>query len=421
MKVVHIVNADTRGGAPKTAFAINKALQSVGVDSTMLVQRKFSKDESVSSFSNTFINIQKTNLRMLLDLLQMKLHTKIEKGRFSFASIGTDISQHKLLQEADIIHLHWINEGYLSFKSLFQLSTLNKSIVWTLHDMWAFTGGCHYSAGCKNYESVCNNCPYLKKPFVNDHSRVNQQKKAEVYKLMNLSIVTCSNWLSDCVKNSSLLKNFPINVIPNPIDTSIYKPIEKSSARKLLNLPADKTLILFGTLNLKEERKGFKQLVEALDILIHNYSFNNNDIELLLYGTAPSEELSNLPLKVNSLGRITNEDHLVNCYNAADIFVAPSLEDNLPNTVMESLACGVPVVAFNIGGMPDMIDHKINGYLANPFKAEDFAKGIFWIMENEDRKIDLSKRGREKVIENFGKNIIGNKYRDQYKKLLKIT
>lgn len=421
MKVLHIVNADVRGGAPKAALAINKALQSIGVDSKMLVQRKFSNDESVSSLNNNFINSQKTNFRMLLDLLEMKFYTRTEKGRFSFASIGTNISKHKLVKEADIIHLHWINEGYLSLNSLLHLAELNKPIVWTLHDMWAFTGGCHYSGKCKKYESHCSNCQYLENSSDNDSSKKIQLKKDEIYKSMNLSIVACSNWMSNCAKKSTLLKNSPINVIPNPIDLNIYKPNNKFSARKILNLPIDKTLILFGTLNVKEERKGFNQLAEALNQLLHFHPLIKNEVELLIYGTAKPGELNKLPLKVYNLGRITNEYNLVNCYNAADVFVAPSIEDNLPNTVMESLACGIPVVAFNIGGIPDMIEHKINGYLANPFNTEDLANGIYWITENKERKSELIKRCREKVIENFGGDIIGNKYKIQYVKSLKIT
>jgi glycosyltransferase involved in cell wall biosynthesis len=412
MKVVHIVNADLRGGAPKAAFAINKALQSIGVDSKMLVQRKFSIDESVTSINHTFISKQKTNFRMLLDLLQMRLFTKNEKGRFSFASIGTDISKHKLVREADIIHLHWINEGYLSLKSLSLLAGLNKSIVWTLHDMWAFTGGCHYSSSCNNYESSCGGCPYLKYSFENDASKKILKKKIELYKLMDLSFVTCSNWLKECAKRSSLLKNFPVYVIPNPIETSIYRPIEKSFARKQLNLPPNKKFILFGTLNVREERKGFKQLVEALQKLLQLYPSYESEVELLMYGTTTPEIINNLPLKVNSFGRIANENQLINCYNSADIFVAPSLEDNLPNTVMESLACGIPVVAFNIGGMPDMIDHLINGYLAVPFDNNDLANGIYWAIKNPLPEINNT--ARNKILEKFNLQRVAKKYLEIY-------
>ena len=418
MKIVHIINSDTRGGAPKAAYALNKALISVGVDSRMLVQRKFSKDKNVLSFNNSFIDRQKTNYRMLTDLIQMKLHTQTEKGRFSFGSVGLDISHHKIVREADIIHLHWINEGYLSLKSLSRLAALKKSIVWTLHDMWAFTGGCHYSAGCLEYEKSCGNCPYLKSPSEKDYSREFWEKKNELYNRLNPTIVTPSNWMGACAKKSSLLNKFSINVIPNPIDTSVYKPIEKSSARKTLNLPDNKTLILYGSLNVQEERKGYKQFVNAIQELIKNHPNFKNEIELLMYGTASSEELKLLPFKVNSFGRITNEEVLVACYNAADIFIAPSLEDNLPNTVMESLSCGVPVAAFNIGGMPDMIEHKKNGYLAEPYSIGDLVEGIYRLISDKSINEELRKAARTKTIDNFSFEIIGNKYKTFYEKLL---
>ena len=421
MRVVHIINADTRGGAPKAAFAINKALNSIGIVSNLLVQRKFSRDNTVFSVSNNFIDKQKTNFRMLLDLIQMKLLTKTERGRFSFASVGTDISGYKLIRDADVIQLHWINEGYISIRSLSKLAELNKPIVWTLHDMWAFTGGCHYSAGCLEYEKSCGNCPYLKSPSTNDKSRKNWKKKNEQYSRLNPTIVTPSNWMADCAKRSSLLNKFLINVIPNPIDIDIYKPIEKTVARKMLKLPNDKKLILFGSLNVKEERKGFKHLINVLQVLIKNHPSLKNETELLMYGTATAEELNLLPLKVNSLGRIANENILVECYNSADIFVAPSLEDNLPNTVMESLACGLPVAAFNIGGMPDMIENEKNGYLAKPFSVEDLAEGIFGIINDKVINKNSGQAGRETVTNNYSFKKAAVKYNSLYMSLLNHT
>ncbi|MCX6150419.1 MAG: glycosyltransferase family 4 protein [Ignavibacteriales bacterium] len=417
MKVVHIINADTRGGAPKAAFAIHKALLGAGVDSKMLVQRKFSNDEKVASYNSGFLQTQLTNSRMLLDIIQMKLFTQTEKGRFSFASVGKDISNHRIINEADVLHLHWINEGYLSLESLRKLAQLGKPIVWTLHDMWAFTGGCHYSAGCKKYEESCGKCPYLKTPNENDYSKKIWRKKLEIYNHLNPSIVTCSNWMGECAKKSSLLNKSSISVIPNPIDIAVYKPINKSEARKRLNLSPEKNFVLFGTLNVNEERKGFKQLVDALELLIHKNPEIVNEVELLVYGSAPREDLNLLPLKANGFGRITNEEILVDCYNSADVFVAPSLEDNLPNTVMESLACGVPVAAFNIGGMPDMIEHLKTGYLAQPFSTENLSEGIKWLIEDEQRLKSLNEISRKKVMESFTSEIVGLAYFNLYKSL----
>lgn len=421
MKVVHIINADTRGGAPKAAYSLHKALLSIGVDSGMLVQRKFSDDDKVNSYNSNFFQTQLTNSRMLLDIFQMKLFTKEDKGRFSFASIGKDISDHQIIKEADVLHLHWINEGYLSINSLLQLAKLGKPIIWTLHDMWAFTGGCHYSAGCKLYESLCRNCPYLKRPSLNDSSTSLQQKKADLYKELKPTFVTCSNWLARVAKSSSLLKEYSVTAIPNPIDINVYKPLDKKLIKQKLGLSENKKYILFGTLNLNEERKGFKKLVEALNHLFTNHQEIKEDTELLIYGTASEEEIKMLPAKVNSFGRITDVQNLVECYNAADVFVAPSLEDNLPNTVMESLTCGVPVVAFNIGGMPDMIEHKTNGYLAKPFSSVDIANGISFVIDDMATQINLPIQAREKVVSNFTFQIIAEKYKRAYNSVSKSS
>ncbi|RJP71279.1 MAG: glycosyltransferase [Ignavibacteriales bacterium] len=418
MKVVHIINADTRGGAPKAAYSLHKALLSSGIDSRMLVQRKFSNDDKVSSYNSSFVQTQLTNSRMLLDIIQMKLFSKEERGRFSFASIGKDISDNPIIKEADIFHLHWINEGYLSLKSLQQLAKLGKPVVWTLHDMWAFTGGCHYSSGCKKYEDVCCNCPYLKNPSSKDFSTRLQQKKSEVYNELKPHFITCSNWLAKTAKASSLLKDYNAAAIPNPIDVDVYKPLDKKAVRKKLGLSENKKYILFGTLNVNEERKGFKKLVEALNILFTRQENLKADTELLIYGTASGDETKTLPAKVNSFGRITDTQHLVECYNAADVFVAPSLEDNLPNTVMESLACGIPVVTFNIGGMPDMIEHNLNGYLAEPFSTDDFAEGIKLLLNDEQNQKKLSAQAREKVLGNYQPFIVAARYQSIYNKLL---
>jgi glycosyltransferase involved in cell wall biosynthesis len=418
MKVVHIINADTRGGAPKAAYSLHKALLSAGIDSRMLVQRKFSNDDKVRSYNSSFVQTQLTNSRMLLDIIQMKLFTKEERGRFSFASIGKDISENPNVKEADVLHLHWINEGYLSLKSLKKLAGLGKPIVWTLHDMWAFTGGCHYSSGCKLYEDICCNCPYLKNPSSKDLSTRLQQKKSEVYNELKPHFITCSNWLAKTAKSSSLLKDYNVTAIPNPIDVDVYKPLDKKAIRKKLGLSENKKYILFGTLNINEERKGFKKLVDALNILFARQENLKADTELLIYGTASGDETKMLPAKVNSFGRIADTQHLVECYNAADVFVAPSLEDNLPNTVMESLACGVPVVAFNIGGMPDMIEHNLNGYLAEPFSTDDFAEGIKLLLNDQQNRKKLSAQAREKVLGNYQPFIVAARYQNIYNKML---
>ena len=249
MKVVHIVNSDIRGGASKAAFALNKALVNIGVDSKMLVQRKSSNNDNVFSISNSFLDKQKTNSRIFFDLVQMKIFTKTKKGRFSFGNIGTDLTKDALIKRADLIHLHWINEGYISLKSLSKLSKLKKPIVWTLHDMWAFTGGCHYSSGCIRYLDSCGLCPYLIFTNRKDSSYKIFKEKKKLYNQLKITYLTCSEWLANVAKGTPLLKDRKVIPIHNTLDINIYKPLHKNYIREKLNLPKDKFYILFVALS----------------------------------------------------------------------------------------------------------------------------------------------------------------------------
>lgn len=384
----------------------------------MLVQRKFSLSEKVYSVSDTYINRQRTNLRMTADLLEMKLFTRKDKGRFSIGDVGLDIRDNELVKEADILHLHWINEGFLSIRSIRKLNKLNKPIVWTFHDMWGFTGGCHYSGECRRYQAVCGSCPYLKHSSEHDLSNKFHLNKSGIFRNIDLTIITCSKWLSEITLQSSIFANGDVTPVPNTLKVDIYKPMDQQACRQKLKLPQDKFLLLFGTLNTKEERKGFSYLRRSLQHLSGVRPSLREKIELIVFGTSSPEELQDFPFKINSLGRIGDDNKLAVCYNAADLFLAPSLEDNLPNTVMESLACGVPVAAFNIGGIPEMVDHKLNGYLAKEKSVEDLAEGILYFYEHPDEMPAVKENARKKVVDCFSPEIIAAKHIQIYHKAL---
>ena len=298
MKVVHVVNADIKGGAPKAAFALSKALQDIGVDSKMLVQRKFSNDKNVFSINTNYLKKQTTNFRMLIDLLQMKIFTKTKKGRFSFGKVGTDITTNTLIKQADIIHLHWINEGYLSLNSLLELGKLNKPIFWTLHDMWAFTGGCHYSAGCQKYLDSCGQCPYLNYPSNNDFSFSNLNKKKIIFNNLNITFLTCSEWLGGIASDTPALNKKEVFPLHNTLYMNIYKPLHKEAVRKKLNLSNEKFIIIFVSLSIDEERKGFIYLKKSLIELLKKYPELSDEIELLVLGSYSKTWLQELPCKI---------------------------------------------------------------------------------------------------------------------------
>lgn len=418
MKVVHLSHTDIKWGASRAAFGIFQALKDSGTKVEMLVQKKFSNDKNTFGLSDSFIDDKKTKARIILDAIPIHLYTKREIGRFSFGSTGKNISKFKLIEEADIIHLHWINEGFISIKNIYEMGKKNKPILWTLHDMWAFTGGCHYAGACLNYKHSCGNCPYLKSPAENDFSFKILKRKKELFKNINLTIVTPSNWLRNCAKESSLFKESRIEVIPYAIDTDLYNRADKSEVRKELNLIEDKIYILFGSMSVTDERKGFRFFKESLNLLYNENPELKEKIKILVFGRAEEKMREGIPFEIFFKGRISDDKILVKLYNASDFFVAPSLEDNYPNTVMESLACGLPVVAFNTGGLSDMITHKQNGYLADYSNAVSLKEGVEWLIMNKD-EIYLRENARKFVLERNTPGKIAESYNKLYSEVLK--
>lgn len=418
MKILHINNYDILGGASLACLSINKALHSIGVTSEILTQSKLSNLDFVFEYEPNSLAKLCTNARILLDAAAIRFLTDRSKGRFSFPYIGVDISSHKKVKEADIIHLHWVNGGFFSLNTFKKLKELNKPIVWTFHDMWGFTGGCHYTGKCNNYLSECNNCPALKTGYINKFANKIYLGKKQIFNDFDFFIVTCSNWLANETKSSSLLKNKNTVVIPNPIDVETFKDFDKKESRKILGLSENKKYILFGTMTISDKRKGYHFLLRALKKFANFIVKEKDDYEILIFGSEKNVTLNEIPFKINSFGRLSDPQKLARLYNAADIFIAPSLEDNLPNTVMEALSSGTPVAAFNIGGMPDMIDHKQNGYLALPESIDDLADGIIWLFNQNNRLIELGKNARQKVLSNFTYDIVAKKYLNLYKSIL---
>lgn len=419
MKVVHVSNSDTNGGAALAALRICRAQQYISnLDSKLLVQLKKSNDKNVFSTQLSLTNKISSALRFALDELAIRLLTLQSKGRFSFPFFGEDITKFDLIKNSDIINLHWINGGFLSLNSLKKIGELKKPIVWTLHDMWAFTGGCHYSSGCEKFIDNCLKCPSLLFKSESDLSEKIFSIKKEIFENLNLTIVTCSKWLAKEASRSRLFSNKKIIIIPNPIDTDFFKPLNLKTSRENLQLPLDKKIILLGAMNLKDERKGFRYLVEALNIIKDTKNILIPEFELLVFGKLDATLLDKIPIKVHQLGKLNTENEIVMAYTSADIYVAPSLEDNLPNTIMEAMACGVPVAAFNVGGIPDMIDNGQNGILAEVKSSNDLADGIRRILVDKELHRNFSGAAREKTLKQFNRKTITEKYYEVYSSIL---
>jgi glycosyltransferase involved in cell wall biosynthesis len=315
-----------------------------------------------------------------------------------------------LAADPDIIHLHWINAGFLSIGSL---SAFEKPIVWTMHDMWPITGGCHYAGRCRRFESNCGRCPALGSSRSRDLSRLIWDKKSAMFDGLDLTVVTPSTWLAEQAAKSSLFEGVDIQLIPNGIDTSLYSPYENTVAKEELKLNSDSSKILFGAANIDDQRKGAGHLFSA----IRNLHQRISDFELVLFGTSESGVPDDLVSCTRNLGRITDEQ-LRRLYSAADVYVVPSLEDNLPNTVMESMAAGTPVVGYDTGGIGDMIEHAQTGYLAEHGAIDDLADGIAWVLDDPDRREHLGRQARARAEERYNIETVAHQYHALYEDIL---
>lgn len=423
MKITIISTYDTFGGASISGLRLHQAFLKNGVESSMLVQEKKSDLTTIETVSNNWFRAKMSFLRFALDRLQFWFYEKSKEVRFVFSTalIGIDISEYKVIKEAEILHLFWINFGFLSLDSIKKLSETNKPIIWNLQDMWAFTGGCHYSGDCLAYEKKCGNCmQFLKNPSENDLSRDTWERKFEKFRNLNLTIVSSSDWLAQKARESSLFRDLKVITVPTPIDVDIFQPTSKDIAATSFHLADDKKYILFAAVKISDKRKGFFYFKEALSVISNQLLVSGetaSDIEILIFGQAQAYDFEGLLFKVNILGRLSDLEMIAKAYSAASVFVIPSLEDNLPNTVIESMACGTPVVGFNTGGIPEMIDHQITGYVADYKSSEDLAKGIYWTLFESDYQL-LVNNSRQKVLDNYSEKVIAEKYKKVYQSLI---
>lgn len=417
MKISLLSREDGRGGAYAAAYRLHKGLRQAGADSTMIVSEKKRDDDSVLADKGKLANIWAYLAPKLNNLPPNLLYPERENAPYSIQWLP-DVMVSKVAQQApDVINLHLICGGYIQIETL---PKFEQPLVWTLHDMWAFTGGCHYnqySQDCDRYLNSCGACPQLHSSKDADLSRWVWQRKAKAWKNLNLTVVTPSHWLAKCARKSALFKDFPVVTIPYSIETERYKPVERQVARSILNLPQDKQLILFGSTRATTDiRKGFPLLQKALQEL--SKSSVGDRLELVVFGSSKPSTPTDLGFPANYLGVLNDDISLALVYAAADVFVLPSTQDNLPNTVLEAIACGTPCVGFNIGGMPDMIEHQRNGYLAQPFQVEDLARGMVWVLENQERHQKLCIRSREKAEEEFAMDRQASRYLSLFTEVL---
>lgn len=408
MKVVHLVGGSLSGGAARGAYWLHRALRELGVDSRIVMAiSEGSADEHVYGRPRTPLNrITRTLLRQL-DQAPSRLYRRREQRIFSTGFFGHDLSKHVAVVDADIVHLHWVNGGFLQFSSL---RSIKKPVVWTLRDMWPMTGGCHYAMDCTNYVSGCGSCPQLRSKGRYDLSRLVLARKSKNLP-RDLTLVGISEWMSACARNSSIFDGKRIETIHNGIDTADFFPLEKSFARRALSLPEDRKIILVGAQNLEDFYKGFSIFIEAVNLL------DPQKYIVLMFGAISAAATSKLNVPSRSVGFLSDVISLRLAYSAADVFVAPSLLEAFGKTLVEAMACGTPVVSFDSAGPRDIVNHRVNGFRATPYSPESLAQGISWVCgESGDR---LSILARESANSRFSSSISALSYQSLYIDLLK--
>jgi glycosyltransferase involved in cell wall biosynthesis len=416
MKVLLVNTSDIQGGAARAVYRLHQGLQSINVSSQMLVQVKQSENHTViGSRAESGIGKARTGLRLTLEKLPLKFYSCGGNINYSSHWLPDNVNAQITKIAPDIINLNWISGGYLQIESI---AKFNKPLVWTLHDMWAFTGGCHYNQECQKYTLSCGACPQLVSKKDGDLSRWVWQRKAKAWQNLNLTIVSPSHWLAEQAKSSSLFQSFPIKVIPHGLDLAKYKPVSQITARELLGLPLKKQLVLFGAApgSTGDTRKGLQFLQPAIQKL--QQQENYYDLELVIFGATKPQNPTDLGFPVYYLGRFHDDISLALVYSAADVMVVPSMQEAFGQTALESLACGTPVVAFNTTGLKDIVNHQNNGYLAQPFEIEDLAKGIAWVLKDSDLLLQLRHQARRKAEREYALEIQANRYLSLFQEVL---
>lgn len=414
MRILIVNTSENTGGAAVAAHRLMEALNNNGEKAKMLVRDKQTDDISVVELPHSWR--QRWNfLRERLTIFRHLGFKRTNLFGIDIANTGTDITKLKEFKEADVIHLHWINQGMLSLKSIRKIVESGKAIVWTMHDAWPMTGICHVTLGCHAFHSRCQNCKYLAFHHRDKDlsTKIWKQKKL-LFEKSNIYFVACSHWLEVEAKKSSLLKGKQITNIPNPIDTRQFYPGDKTKARAAFQLPQDKRLLLFAAQRVTNQFKGIDHLEEACRQLAEQNPEIKDKLALMILGGNSSDcEFNASGFEVFPFDYTTDTHKIVQIFQAADAFVLPSLSENLPNTIMEAMACGVPCIGFKVGGIPEMIDHRRNGYIAKYRNAEDLAEGIKWVLFDADWNT-LSIEALHKVQRRYSQQSVALDYIEVY-------
>ena len=415
VRVLLINTSERAGGAAIAASRLTAALNRKGVKAKLLVRDK-------TTDSPTTVRLPQ-RLRLRWAFLWERVHIWAANGftrkglwDVDIAAAGADVTTLPEFREADIIHLHWVNQGLLSMREIAKIVASGKPVVWTMHDMWPCTAICHHARECDRFHSHCHDCPRLQRPGSHDLSWQVFERKAQAFAGGHITFVGCSQWLTDEARKSALLNGHQVVSIPNTFDSQLFHPVNEASRtalRRQLGLPERRRLVLFACQKVTNEHKGLNYLVQALQS--PTLAAMSEQVSVVVVGQMAESVAQLIPFPVRTIDYVHSEAMMAQLYEAVDVFVTPSLEENLPNTIMEAMACGTPCVGFRIGGIPEMIDHKANGYVAAYRDAEGLAAGILFVLNDHDR---LTTAAAEKATRAWGEEQVASEYRALFESVI---
>lgn len=379
----------------------------------MLVSQKRTKDPTVKAVSSTGLGRFGVRYAEYMEARNGRILARdgsvfLSSARFAWFNPMRSAS----VREADVVAVYWINGAFISPEGL---AAIDKPLVWRLSDAWPFTGGCHYPGACDGFERACGQCPQLRRPAVDDASHRLWRRKQDAWRALDLTVTAPSRWMADLARRSALFSGRRIEVIPTGVDLECYRPMDRSAARARWGLPQNKSLVVFGAMSPTDDiRKGYRELQQALGVIARGPLAPR--VLAVVFGS-DSPLPSGMPIPVMSLGRLQGDEALAAAYNCADVVVVPSLEDNLPNVALEAIACGTPVVGFDVCGMPEIVRHRWNGYLVRNIDGAELAEGIRWVLDDVNRLGQLRRNARAIAEELFDLGVQAGHYRDLYEHL----
>lgn len=408
ISVVHLSARDRIGGAARATYRIHRSLRDISIRSSIVVQRQSTDDTEVCGLDGV-AGVIYDGSRRKLDQLPLLRYRSRDPELFSPAWLPDQVAKRVNRKDADVTHLHWVAGGFLQPSTI---RNLPQPLVWTLHDMWPFTGGCHYAKSCERYTESCGSCPHLGSETNRDLSRAIFEKKRNAWADVDIRIITPSTWLSEQARQSSLFEDYTVETIPNPIDTTRFRPRKSTDVRRQLGLSDEKLLIGTGA-DRATDRKG-------LDLFFHaatELAVPQGEAEIVLFGRTEAVEQPEYEYDTTVTGFI-DDDTLCQLFSELDVLVVPSRQEAFGQTASEALASGTPVVAFDSTGPADIVAHESTGYLADSFDSTDLARGIDWVLADADRHRCLGEQARAEAVSRFDSQVIARQYERIYEDVL---